>query len=351
MPATRHCAFTPSSEEPLGRVVDKVQRQGCRAHVRSALPLHHATAKVDRRSLLQQITDSGARQRDHHELLASVQRQMFRSHCAWYVPIMLLLLGPSLVFMSPVDAASLAVARTLALPYVWGALSHWRAGLDRSFHTYSLGLPDFVLLLVSLLPRALLGATVAASFAVIQWRRDKRLLTALAYAVLAAVFVVGSSTMSLRPLPCVLLNVALVPFLDPVRLGFYASLPLVCYIVFPKVTGVTLRAIHAAASYDSESGSKPGRSRSQAVASQNGAVALSCSNDMFCKICALTHTHTLTHTRTPVKCPPLRFSFSLHTSMSHSTGNIRVIRQSIRHGRGAVMRAMRRLSSMTRWSD
>ena len=146
-----------------------------------------ATAKVDRRSLLQQITDAGARQRDHHELLASVQRQMFRSHCAWYVPIMLLLLGPSLVFMSPVDAASLAVARTLALPYVWGALSTL-AGRTRSQLPHVLTWPARLRAppCVVASPRTA-RSQCAASFAVLQWRRDKRLLTALAYAVLAAV--------------------------------------------------------------------------------------------------------------------------------------------------------------------
>jgi len=242
--------------EPWCRTLDRVRYElgpDCRMHVRSELPLHPATAKIDRRRLQEEVAEACAREAKHHAFLAQMQVRMLRSHLSWYVLVLAVLVGPALTLLPLSEALSVALARLLLLPYLWAAslFSLFDPSQERKYYNLPLGPPDMLLLLTAALPASCLGGGCAAALALLAWRRDSGgsssswLLgggqrAAAGFSALSLCLLVAAIRglePSSRPCTSLALCVVCAACLTPGRLRFLACLPVCCYLVLPKWLG------------------------------------------------------------------------------------------------------------------
>ncbi|CAK0892676.1 unnamed protein product [Prorocentrum cordatum] len=241
-------SFEPwSGEKTLCGVLDDVRRAAggvCRVHARSELPLHPATAKVDRRRLKAELDEVRVREADHLARLASLQRKMLWSYCSWYaVPLSLLAVWTLLAcaLMPLVRVVDVLLARVLMLPYMWAALLYSILDPTRgvNFFQRPIGVPDFVLLLAMAVPHApwCLGAATAASCAVVVWRRDKDVLAAGSFAALGIALWAAAGAQHLSCCASLLTCFIVAAVCAPKQLGFLAGLPVCFYVVLPKWLG------------------------------------------------------------------------------------------------------------------
>lgn len=227
---------------PFLRLIDRARRAlggESRVHVRAALPLHPATAKVDRRKLQADLGDSRTRWANDQANLQRMQRCMLLSYCAWYVPIISAVAGPSFIFFPPMAALRIGMMKLLLVPYIWAALlySILNPLQDRSYYRKSYGPPDILLLIAASVPADLVGVVAALACGIVGWNRDRNAYAALAFVALSMAMLMavahGMMSISISALACVWAAACL----GPTTIGYLAALPVSCFIVLPKWVG------------------------------------------------------------------------------------------------------------------
>jgi acyl-coenzyme A synthetase/AMP-(fatty) acid ligase len=228
----------PTQEKPLLRVLDQATRAlggEPTLHVRHELPLHAATAKVDRRGLKGQVENVRTRETEFQTMLATKQWGMLRAYFSRIVFAFLVMTIPTFLLHPFPDSLPVALARLLLFPYVWGAamFTIMAPGQDGRFYSWPLGPPDILLLFVALLPSLCIGPVVALCCASSLWVRDRSKVGAygLIALFLGLLFRAGRGD-SFTPLLSIALSVGIGFFLRPST--NLPGLPVTCYLNFPK---------------------------------------------------------------------------------------------------------------------
>jgi len=229
-------------KEPVSAVLGQIQSSlggSCRVHLRTELPLHPATSKVDRKQLARQVADKQAREAQHALLLSTNQWRMLRSYISWYVPLFVLLAVPSCCVNTFGRALMTVLARLLTLPYLWGAYLYtvksptW----DRRFWGWPVFPLDCMLLVAALVPASCLGALTAVACAVLHWGRDNDKTVTGRLAALGLLLLLGAKRGAFSPLTSMGAAAFGVGLVVPWRARFFSSLPVCCYLTLSKWAG------------------------------------------------------------------------------------------------------------------
>lgn len=217
---------------PFGAQLERLARVlgNCRLHLWGALPVHPATAKVDRRLLAESVAATGAREALWARRLSEVQRRMLLGYAAWHLFAAAVVVAPSLCLGATLGSA---LGRLLLLPYLWASLLFLiRRWGERSISHWRFGLTDALLLCASALPALLLLPAFLASFAFLLVARDRNVLAAAA--LLGAQVIVGLGAEAPGLVALAATAFGILRLLAPGRLEFLLGLP-VCYLfAFPK---------------------------------------------------------------------------------------------------------------------
>ncbi|CAE8619725.1 unnamed protein product [Polarella glacialis] len=257
----RSASGLPRCGEPLGQLVEEAIRQlggaiggggattagaTSRPRIWASLPLHPATAKVDRRSLLEGGRARVAREVAWQSRLLAAQRTMLCCYASWHIFVLALLVIAGCIrriFGVPVLVDILA--RLLLLPYLWAAMLYSVKSPEAVavIKRWPLGHPDLLLILALVSPHCLLGPLGLLSTGMLLWLRDSNTSAALLFVSLAvlvgplaAVALPGEvAVVALPPgIAWFPLVAGLLVFLAPGRLHFFLGLPITFLLSFPK---------------------------------------------------------------------------------------------------------------------
>lgn len=214
-----------------------------RLHLRSRLPRHPVTGKVQRNQLEEQVSASVQRELQHLQLRTRIQWQMLRSYCSWY-PVILLqvtlatLLGHLARAPATWDLLWTGPLRLLLLPYLWAALAYTpllplpTKRRTRAFYEgLSISPPEMLMLVTGLVPWNWICTLQVLACALLVFYRREKAQHALPFLGFALVMPWLPFLAQLALCAgCVLLDV-LLPHDDRYVLP---SLPLCFYLVMPK---------------------------------------------------------------------------------------------------------------------
>eukprot|EP00434_Breviolum_minutum_P016331 symbB.v1.2.014392.t1/scaffold1052.1/size141681/9 len=239
---------------PVTSILSDAQKllgPSARLHLRSRLPRHPITGKVERGKLEEQISALLQREVQETQRRMQIQRKMLRSYYWWY-PVVLLqvilfsFLGPAL-WRWAADANSRFDAwnvmsslpwRLVLLPYLWASLAYTPLlplqlkRRDRAFYeSAGISPPELLLLLVGLIPSFLICTVQVLACALLTFYRREQVSSALAFLAAALVLpVLPFATQLAVCIGCVAVDV-LLPHDDRYVLP---SIPICYYLVLPK---------------------------------------------------------------------------------------------------------------------
>lgn len=231
---------------PVTSVLNDAQKllgPSARLHLRSRLPRHPVTGKVQRNQLEEQVSASVQRELQHLQLRTRIQGQMLRSYCSWYPAVLLQMTFATLLgHLAGAGATAWDVLwtwplRLLLLPYLWAALAYTpllplpTKRRKRAFYEeLSISPPEMLILVTGLVPwNWICTLQVLACALLVFYRREaQRALPFLGFALVTpwAPFLAQLALCA----GCVLLDVSL-PHDDR---SVLPSLPLCFYLVMPK---------------------------------------------------------------------------------------------------------------------
>jgi len=231
----------PVPVDSFNRVVGRVRSKlgsGCRVHVWESLPLHAATAKVDRNQLQQVVAGVRARSMQWLERLAQVQRRMLMGYLWWHVFCISTVAGLSYLPYNGNQTVTNVLARVFLMPYLWAASLYALGGTKGERKTYSWRFSpcDILILVTAFVPPELMTHVFACACAYVLWKRDRPFLASRAIMMISVgvcAFAVSETLWKQCFNFPILLFTGLL-LVAPSRVWFFTSLPLCYLLALPK---------------------------------------------------------------------------------------------------------------------